>query len=483
MKGFLRLLILSTLLPVAAHAVEPADSTRRDSVRKHPWIAGAEIAAINLGIMAYDHLVIKEPWYQVTIHSIEDNLKIKNWWWDPDYFHTNALNHPYHGALYYTVARDNNLDIATSSAFTLAGSLMWEIFCESEHPAINDIITTPIGGVALGEPMHRISSRIFDDSKRGVERLGRELLGTLINPAKGVGRLVRGESWRVRNDAAHEFSAFEASIGIGYQHTNISQKKNINTPAIRLDVTYGDIMCSEGQKPFDYFTLSLTAVTGSNQPLINKVLVKNQLWGKPIVNKKHTQTAIGIYHHYDYINVSPDHEVSREYGYLKPYGYMEIGAIGPGFAYRLGNSTRWEQQLFINGIALGSTPSETTHQTGKRNRGYSFGSGYGARLSSALSVHHWLRATVEGKFSQLFTWDGFYADDPSRQVTTAGISIQGEEGNAVTFIAEPTLETMPFQHFGIGLHGRYFWCHSNYKHHPHATTHSWELHAGVYYRF
>ena len=33
-----------------------------------------------------------------------------------------------------------------------------------------------------------------------------------------------------------------------------------------------------------------------------------------------------------------------------------MGAIGPGFAYRLGEHTRWEQQLYVNGIMMGAVP-------------------------------------------------------------------------------------------------------------------------------
>ena len=166
----------------------------------------------------------------------------------------------------------------------------------------------------------------------------------------------------------------------------------------------------------------------------------------------------------------------------KPYGYLEIASIGPGIVVRSGSSTRWEQQLFVNGIGLGSTPIDTEHSSGN-NSGYSLGSGYGARLTTDLRIGQWLHAAVNGKFSQLFTWDGFYDDDVSRKLDNSVSSIQGEVGNAVTLIAELSLEITPFQHVGIGLHGRYFWCHSNYKYHPHAITHCWEVHAGVFYRF
>lgn len=44
---------------------------------------------------------------------------------------------------------------------------MWEFFGESDPPAINDLIATTIGGVAIGEITHRVSDVLLDDRERG----------------------------------------------------------------------------------------------------------------------------------------------------------------------------------------------------------------------------------------------------------------------------------------------------------------------------
>ena len=182
---FLLLLIVTGLFTsMPTRAAEPADSVRTDSVKKHPWRAAGEIAVINLLVMGYDHLFLDMPCYQVTSKSIKNNFQVKKWWWDADYYHTNAINHPYHGALYYTAARDNGMNIGVSSLMALGGSLTWEMLCESEPPSFNDLVTTPIGGITLGEPMHRISDKVIDNSKLGIERVGRELVAALIDPVK-----------------------------------------------------------------------------------------------------------------------------------------------------------------------------------------------------------------------------------------------------------------------------------------------------------
>lgn len=479
-----RFILCILLFVIPSIAVPTLAQETTDSTRKHPWWAAAEVTAVNGLIMAYDHLVIREPWYRVTMKDIKENVQLRNWWWDTDYYHTNAINHPYHGSLFYTAARDNGMTIGESSLYALAGSLVWEVFCESEHPSINDLVTTAVGGIALGEPMHRISDGILDNRKRGLERIGRELMAFAVNPVKGVNRIIRGDSWRVSSSPDSKPSNIKGGLEIGYGRQDIHNKSAINTAYANINITYGDMMGTVGRRPFDYFTLNFTAVTGSSQPHINLVQVKSQLWCRPLSEEDQAvQTVFGIYHHYDYSSATPEYHLSKGASYMHPYGYLEIGSVGPGFGYRCGHQTRWEQQLFVNGIALGATPTDCKHPANARDRGYSFGSGYGARLSSTLEIGDWFAARINSSFSQLFCWDGFYADDPDRKMTSAGYSVQGDEGNAVTLIAEPSIEITPFRHFGIGIHGRYFWCHSNYKYHPHATTNSWELRAGARYSF
>lgn len=58
---------------------------------------------------------------------------------------------PCHGALYYQMARVNGFGFYESVPFTCAGSLMWEYIMENEQPSLNDLISTTVGGAAIGE--------------------------------------------------------------------------------------------------------------------------------------------------------------------------------------------------------------------------------------------------------------------------------------------------------------------------------------------
>jgi hypothetical protein len=65
------------------------------------------------------------------------------------------------------------------------------------QPSLNDIITTPAGGIALGEMTHRISFSVLNDGKRGWERFGRELLAGVISPMDLLNRLISGDAWHM----------------------------------------------------------------------------------------------------------------------------------------------------------------------------------------------------------------------------------------------------------------------------------------------
>ena len=105
---------------------------------KRPWLAAAEVAGLNLGLLAFDHYVLDAAYAKVTMHTLTRNLKLQDWWWEHDLPYTNLLEHPYHGSLFYNASRANGMNFWESSAFTIGGSLMWEIAGECEMLPILD---------------------------------------------------------------------------------------------------------------------------------------------------------------------------------------------------------------------------------------------------------------------------------------------------------------------------------------------------------
>lgn len=76
---------------------------------------------------------------------------------DNNVFTTNMLLHPISGGGYYGFARLNNLGIGVSLAYAFVASALWEFAFEwREKVSINDMVMTPFGGMATGEPMYRL---------------------------------------------------------------------------------------------------------------------------------------------------------------------------------------------------------------------------------------------------------------------------------------------------------------------------------------
>ena len=136
------------------------DSTMALPTPKRPWQALAEVTGINIGVQLFDRWALNSDFAQTTLNSLKHNFT-DGMVWDNDFFITNMFAHPYHGNLYFNAARTNGLTFWESAPYSLLGSAMWEFLGETEPPAINDIIATTCGGIAIGEMTHRLSLTIL----------------------------------------------------------------------------------------------------------------------------------------------------------------------------------------------------------------------------------------------------------------------------------------------------------------------------------
>jgi hypothetical protein len=133
--------------------------------------------------------------YDATWDTFVENIW-GEWEFDPNSFRTNQFAHPYQGSLYFTAARSLGLGFHRSAALTAVGSWVWETAGESEHPSINDLITTSAAGALFGEVLFRLSTLALGDSD---DPGGwRETWALLIAPWHGGNRLLYGNRYRDR---------------------------------------------------------------------------------------------------------------------------------------------------------------------------------------------------------------------------------------------------------------------------------------------
>jgi hypothetical protein len=89
--------------------------------------------------------------------SVEERFSEHAYRFDNNQFPINFLGHPFSGAAYYALPRANRLSMPVSALYAIATSLLWEFAIEfKERFSINDIVATPLGGMAIGEPFFRL---------------------------------------------------------------------------------------------------------------------------------------------------------------------------------------------------------------------------------------------------------------------------------------------------------------------------------------
>jgi|AntRauTorckE6833_2_1112554.scaffolds.fasta_scaffold06411_3 hypothetical protein len=121
--------------------------------------------------------------------------------WDKDEWNLNMIGHPYFGAAYYVVARNQGLTGMESFGYSaLMSTFLWEMGVEAfaETPSRQDLLITPIIGSIVGEGFYIWEQRILDNNGQlwGSGALGSTAL-LLLNPAgsasKGINRLLGEE--------------------------------------------------------------------------------------------------------------------------------------------------------------------------------------------------------------------------------------------------------------------------------------------------
>src|SRR6185312_10336409 len=153
-------------------------------------IPALEIPTFELLLNRADHLHDAAT-YPFPTKNLSTNLH-RSWVVDDDKFSTNQFLHPYAGSMYQGFTRSAGLSFWQASAYTFAGSLIWEEAGENTAPSINDQVATGIGGNFLGEPLFRIASLLLERDSDDPGWL-RELAAGIVSPPTALNRLLFGD--------------------------------------------------------------------------------------------------------------------------------------------------------------------------------------------------------------------------------------------------------------------------------------------------
>ena len=445
------------------------DSTMALPTRKRPWQALAEVTAINVGVQLFDRWALNSDFAQTTLRSLRHNFT-DGMVWDNDFFITNMFAHPYHGNLYFNAARTNGLTFWESAPYSLLGSAMWEFLGETEPPAINDIIATTCGGMALGEMSHRLSLTILDDRDHGFRRFLREAAAAIINHIQGIHLIISGDAWHVknRNYRYHDFNEIPVdmsfSVGWRYLADDGALFRGIHAPYINMTLTYGTPV--DGEKhttPYDFFDLEVNSAFGGGQPMVNTLNIVGRLWSTSILDKKDMAGEFGIYQHFNYYDAKPIEDGSS----LTPYRISEAAGFGPGFIFSLpemGYLSKMEQRFFVSGILLGGTKSDHFNVI---ERDYNMGSGFSVKSSTKLDFGRYGRIILNAKYFRLWTWKGYENKDlqPYKDGTADlhYLNVQGDNSNAALLVINPVLEIHMARQWSLTLSATYYGRRTHYN--------------------
>ncbi|MDO4161144.1 MAG: DUF3943 domain-containing protein [Prevotellaceae bacterium] len=453
------------------------------NMKKRPWKAALETFGINVFVNGFDRYVLNEDFAKISFSSVKENIK-NGFVWDNDQFSTNLFAHPYHGGLYFNAARSNGMNFWESVPYSFGGSLMWEIACEIEPPAINDLIATTIGGICIGEITHRISNLVYDDRDRGFSRFMREFAGTVICPIRGFNRIVSGDAWRVRHDyyKYHDYSRipvdFTVTVGDRYLADDGGLFRGEHNPFIDLLLSYGDAFNSEENKPYSYFTANLTFGLTGNQPLISSVHLLGKLWSVNFYDGDSMSALFGFFQHFNYY----DSEAVKDGTSRIPFKISEAASFGPGLIYRfpkVGNMGSMEQRLFVNGILLGGSLSDYYNVI---DRNYNMGSGFSAKAQTLMEFPRFGRFMLNADFYRIFTWKGY----ESKDLTTTDplfLNAQGDKSSATLLVVTPRLQVYLKNNWSLDILASYYMRETKYKYYDDVNSDTFEVRMGISYSF
>ena len=422
--------------------------------KKNFKFAATEVVGIDLGVWSMDRYAFKQDWAKISIKSVKHNFE-SGFVFDDSDFLMNQFLHPYNGNLYFNTARTNGFSFWESAPFAFTGSMIWELFMEIEEPSNNDLITTTLGGMMLGEITFRVSSLLLDDSATGFERTWREISAAMINPVRGINRLVKGQYRYVSKHNLQEWKPVTGIISFG--GNNVGEGMNLEngtqTPLLKMQFIYGSpFLKEEFRKPFEYFNLHL-GINLSKENTISNFFGQALLYGKNFnfqgnLDDIQQDNLVGVFQHFDYL-ANATYEISAS-------------GFGGGVISRF--SAYEGMELFtsahISGIVLGG--SNSIHAEGA-GRDYNLGPGFSTKLES------WLINKKYGEFYLGYSNYFLY-------------TISGADGSETITITNARMETPISKRFRIGIEYLYYTRNGIYDNYEDITVENNELRSFLSYR-
>ena len=447
-------------------------------VRPNALRALAKDLSINASILAWDYYVQNRDYARISRHVLEDHFTHKPVF-DNDSFSGNQFSHPYHGSMSYNTARYEGLSYGVSLLYPILGSATWEWMCETNPPSVNDLLSTGVGGAVLGEVAHRTSDIFFDNSSTGLDRLTREVIGSLLNPVRAVHRLLTGEMWRVSPARGKRVTPQPYSFEVGTGYRSMQELKGnrdfLHSPYMEFEFNYGQrFNDAKRSRPFDLFSLSLLLNLSDSHPTVGNFEISGRLANKQFDLRKRWKLDVGFYQNLKYIDHYSKHEEA-------PHNFSMISeAVSFGCGVYAERQTKWicvQNDVMVSGIVLGGTPADYFPM-----RRYNYTNGASIRHGA----HYYLnqKASVGNKFyfARLFCTHGYDAQElQERLKRQEELNCMGDQGAHSIITNNFYIQYNIFKSLRLNLDYQIYYRSSRYTHYPDVRTKSHEWKIGVIY--
>ncbi len=336
------------------------------------WIPSAEAFGLNIFVWSYDRYVRNRDWAKISWKTMSNNLK-HGFVWDTDGFETNQLFHPYSGALSFTAARSSGLGFWQAFPYPFFGSLMWELFMETEYPSINDVISTPMSGIVLGEISYRVSNLIL---LSGRQSFWREMTALALAPMNGFNRLISGK--KRKPEGWQKKPKYKILLSAGLNGVFIKRKFSQRLPHLYLNyqMIYGNYRhIRKTYKPFDYFVTNVGASLSENNNVV-AIFSRGMLTGKTFGRNSGFHGTVGLFKGFNFLT-------NRVYK-------ISASSVGMGILSNdsLSATINWDNFLFASVIVMGGINSLYAVEVG---RDYNLGPGVTATYESSLKIRRFTR--------------------------------------------------------------------------------------------
>ena len=145
----------------------------------------------------------------------------------------------------------------------------------------------------------------------------------------------------------------------------------------------------------------------------------------------------------------------------------------------MGNLTRFEQRVFLDGILLGGSLTDYYNVI---DRDYNMGSGYSVKAISFMEFGKVATFQIGADYYRIFTWKGYEGKDLAT-TDPLYLNAQGDKGNASLLVLNARFGLVLSNRLNLDFNVSNYWRDTHYSYHDDVTSKTFDMSLGLQYKF